>query len=78
MIKALGLDVGSVNGKATVAEAKPLVKDTDGEVAHGDFSYSSVMWILLYISGHLWPNIAYIVNCAACYVFYPTILMNLN
>ena len=44
MIKALGLDVGSVNGKATVAEAKPLVKDTDGEVAHGDFSY---------ISGHL-------------------------
>ena len=45
MIEALGLDVG-------MAEAKALVKDTDGEVAHGDFSCSTVMGVLLYPSGH--------------------------
>ena len=29
--------------KATPAEANSLVQDTDGEVAHGDFSYCSVV-----------------------------------
>ena len=47
VIEALGLDVGTMNGKITPAEAKPLVKDTDGEVAHGDFSYSSVVGMML-------------------------------
>ena len=36
------IDVGSVNGKATTAEVKLLVKDTDGDIAHDDFGYSSV------------------------------------
>ena len=29
MIEALGLDVGTVNGKVTHAEVKLLIKDTD-------------------------------------------------
>ena len=46
-LEALGLDVGTVNGKTAAAEAKSLVKDTNGEVAHGDFSYSSVVGMLV-------------------------------
>jgi hypothetical protein len=71
VIEALGLDAGTVNGKWTPAEAKPLVKDEDGEAAHGDFSYSSVVGMLLYLSGHTRPDIAYAVNCAARYMFSP-------
>ena len=71
VIEALGLDVGTMNGKATPDEAKPLVKDTAGEVAHGHFSYSSVVGIMLYCSGHSRPNIAYPVNSTGCYMFFP-------
>ena len=71
MIEALGLDVGIVNGKATSAEAKLLVEDKDREFAHGDFSYSSVMGMMLYLSGHSRLDISYAVNCAACYMLCP-------
>ena len=71
VIEALRLDVGTNNGKATPADAKPLVKDTDGEVAHGDFSYSSVVSMMLYLSHCSRLDIAYAVNCAACYMFCP-------
>ena len=71
MIKTLGLDVGTVNGKSTPAEAKKLVKDADGDGVHGDFSYSSVVGMMLYLSSHSRPDIAYAVNCAACHMFYP-------
>ena len=40
-----------MNGKATPAEVKSLVKDTDREVAHGDLSCSSVVGMLPYLSG---------------------------
>ena len=40
-MKTLGLVVDTVNRKAAPNEAKPLVKNTDGEVRHGDFNYSS-------------------------------------
>ena len=55
----------------TPAEAKSLVKDTDGEVAHGDFSYSIVVGMLLYLSKHSRPEFACAVNCAACYMLCP-------
>ena len=42
VIEASGLGDDTVNGKATPAEVKLLVKDTDGEIAHDDFGYSSV------------------------------------
>jgi hypothetical protein len=52
VIEALGLDDGYSKGKHTPSEAKPLVKDPDGEEAHGGLSYSSVVGMLLYLSDH--------------------------
>ncbi len=57
VIKALGLDDLHPKGKHTPAETKALVKDADGEVAHGGFSYSSVLGMLLYLCGHTCQNI---------------------
>ena len=71
VIESMGLDAGTVNGKWTPAEAKPLVKDKDGEQGSGDFNYASVVGMLLYLSGHSRPDIAYAVNCAARYMFSP-------
>ncbi|KAL7523470.1 hypothetical protein ACHAWF_000537 [Thalassiosira exigua] len=45
------------------------VKDVNGEEAVGNFSYSSVVVILLYLSGHLRQDIAFAVNCCAYYMF---------
>ena len=69
VIEALGLDVGTVNGKATPAEGRPLVKDESGLDAKREFNYASVVGMLLYLAGHSRPDIAYAVNCAARYMF---------
>ena len=58
IIEAMGLDVGTVNEKATPAQNSPLVKDVNGLDAKGDFSYPSVVGMLLYLSGHSRPDIA--------------------
>ena len=71
VIETLGLDLGTTSGKFTPAEAKPLVKDADGEPALGEFSYSSIVGMLLYLAGHTRPDIAYAVNCCARYMFCP-------
>eukprot|EP00804_Cyclotella_cryptica_P020131 CCRYP_014912-RA/>CCRYP_014912-RA protein AED:0.34 eAED:-0.30 QI:0/-1/0/1/-1/0/1/0/430 len=71
VIKTLGLDLGTTSGKFNPAEAKPLVKDADGEPVLGEFSYSSVVGMLLYLAGHTRPDIAYAVNCCARYMFCP-------
>ncbi len=71
VIEALGLDDGYGKGKHTLAESTPLVKNADREGVHGGFSYSSVGGMLLYLSGHTQPNIAYAVNCCARYMFCP-------
>jgi hypothetical protein len=71
VIEALCLDDGYVKGKHTPAESKPLVKDEDGEAASCSFSYASVVGMLLYLSGHTRPDIAYAVNCCARYMFAP-------
>jgi hypothetical protein len=71
VIEALGLDDGYAKGKHTPAKTKPLVKDADGELAHGGFSYSSVVGMLLYLSGHTHPDISYAVNCCDRYMFCP-------
>jgi hypothetical protein len=71
IIEALGLDDGA-KGKFTPSESKPLVKDINGELASGAFSsYSSVVGMLLYLSGHTRPDISFAVNCCARYMFCP-------
>ena len=60
-----------MNGKATPAQNAPLVKNANGPEARGDFNYASVAGMLLYLSGHLRPNIAYAVNCDVRYMFCP-------
>ena len=52
VVEALGLDDGYAQGKHTPAKTKPLVKDKDGAAASEGFSYSSVVGMLLYLSGH--------------------------
>jgi hypothetical protein len=69
VIAALGLDDGAAKSKFTPAEAKPLVKDEEGEPGSGQFSYSSVVGMLLYLAGHTRPDITYAVNCCARYMF---------
>jgi hypothetical protein len=68
--KALGLD-DRAKGKFTPSESKPLVKDVNGDLASGAFSYSSVVGMLLYLSGHSCPDITFAVNCCARYMFCP-------
>ncbi len=71
IIEAMGLDIGTVTPKWMPAESAPLVKDAEGFLSTCAFSYSSVVGMLLYFSGHTCPDIAYVVNCAACYMFCP-------
>ena len=71
IIEEMGLDAGMINPKCTPAEAAPLVKDSEGAPATGAFSYSSVVSMLLYLSGHAHPDIVYAVNCATRYMFCP-------
>ncbi len=71
VVEALCLDDGYARGKHTPAKTKPLVKDEDGVAAVEGFSYSSVVGIMLYLSGHTQPDISYAVNCCARYKFCP-------
>ena len=52
VVEALGLDNGYARGKHTPAETKPLIKDEDGAATAKGFSFSSVVEMLLYLSGH--------------------------
>jgi hypothetical protein len=65
VIEALGLDNGIVKGKYTPSESKLLVENLNGEAASGAFSYSSVVGMFLYLSGHTRPDITFAVNCCA-------------
>jgi len=70
IIEALGLDDGA-KGKFIPSESKPLVKDINGDLGSGAFSYSSVVGMLLYLSGHTRPDITFAVNCWGHYMFCP-------
>jgi hypothetical protein len=71
ILDALGLNSKMATNKWTPAEAKPLTRNEDGEGPLGLFSYASVVGMLLYLSGHSCPDIAYAVNCCAHYMFNP-------
>ncbi len=74
VLETLGLDVGTLNGKFTPAKGKPLVKHVHGEPASGNFNYSSVIGMLLYLADHSGPDITYAVNCATRYMFCPKLV----
>ena len=52
-------------------EAKSLFKYEDCLQVSGQFSYSSVVGILMYLAGHTSSYIAYAVNFSAIYMFRP-------
>ena len=73
VIEAVQLDDGMVKGGFTPSEQRPLIKDSYGEPTSGMFSYSSIVGMLLYISGHTLPDIYFSVNfCDQC-MFIPKI-----
>ena len=69
VIEAIGLDDDMVKGKFTPSEERPLVKDADGELPSEMFSYSRIFGMLIYLSGHTRPAIAFAVGCCARYSF---------
>ena len=58
-------------GKYTTVGSVPLAKNEDGVPASGSFKYSSVVGIMLYLSGHTRPYIYFAINCCARYMFFP-------
>ena len=71
MLEALGLDTKLATTKWTPTEQDPFVKDVDEEGPEGSFSYSSVVEMLLYLSGYSQTDIAYAVNCCVRYMINP-------
>jgi hypothetical protein len=72
VIKALGLHASYSTKKDTPAETSPLPKDANGEPADPTFNYASIIGMLLYLSGHSRPDIAFAVHQCARYTFSPT------
>ena len=65
IITALGLD--GANTKETPATHGTLPKDGTGEACNETFNYASVVGMLLYLSGHTRPDIAFAVSQCARY-----------
>ena len=72
VIDALGLHAAWTGSKETPADASPLPKDADGTPADPLVNYASVVGMLLYLSGHTRPDIAFAVSQCARYTFRPT------
>ena len=71
IIEALGLDTEMSKPSGTPCLKAPLAKDLNGDPVSGNFSYSSVVGMLLYLSGHSRPDIAYSVSQVARFTFAP-------
>ncbi|KAL7474156.1 hypothetical protein ACHAW6_000147 [Cyclotella cf. meneghiniana] len=68
VVKAVGLCSSNSTAISTPAETSPLPKDAEGAPASGAF-YAAVVGMLLYLSGHSRPNIAFAVHQCAGYTF---------
>ena len=62
VINKIQLDDGMTKSKFTPSESKPLVNDADGSAPCGNFSYSNVVGMLIYLSSNTRPDIAYAVS----------------
>ena len=71
VINAVGLGNGMDKGKYTLSVSVPLVKNKDVVPISGIFNYRSVVGIMIYLSGHTRPDIAFLVNCCTKYMFCP-------
>ena len=72
IVEALGLCSSFSTSISTPAEKAPLPKDADGAPASESFNYVAVVGMLLYLSGHSRPDIAFAVHQCARYTFRPT------
>eukprot|EP00804_Cyclotella_cryptica_P018714 CCRYP_007209-RC/>CCRYP_007209-RC protein AED:0.30 eAED:0.29 QI:0/0/0/1/0/0/2/0/483 len=72
IVEALGLCSHSFTALSTPPESAPLPKDSEGDLASGAFNYAAVVGMLLYLSGHSRPDIAFAVHQCARYTFRPT------
>jgi hypothetical protein len=72
IIEAVGLCSSLSTSINTPAETSPLPKDADGSPASGSFNYAAAVGMLLYLSGHSRPDIAFAVHQCARYTFHPT------
>ncbi len=71
VLETLGLYVETAYGNVIPAKGKPLAKHKHREPAAGNFNYSSVVGMLLYLAGHTCPDTTYAVSCAARHMFCP-------
>eukprot|EP00956_Cyclotella_meneghiniana_P031963 scaffold85834_cov44-Cyclotella_meneghiniana.AAC.4 len=72
VVEALGLCSNYSNAISTPAENAPLPKDANGAPAARNFNYAAVVGMLLYLSRHSRPDIAFAVHQCARYTFNPT------
>jgi hypothetical protein len=72
IVEALGLCSVNSTPISTPAEASPLPKDLNGAPCSGHFNYAAVVGMMLYLSGHTRPDIAFAVHQCARYTFNPT------
>ena len=72
VVEALGVFSRSSTALSTHAKSAPLPKDSEGDPASGAFNYAAVVGMLLYLSGHSRPDIAFAVHQCARYTFRPT------
>ena len=66
IIETLGLEQSPI--KYTPAATTPLVKNVDGELPNGTYSYASVIGMLQYLHSHSRPDITFAVSQCARFV----------
>ena len=71
IIEALGLDTEISKPSGTPCLKATLGKDLNADPVSRNLSYSSVVGMLLYLSGHSRPDIAYSVSQVARFTFAP-------
>ena len=66
---SVGLDNGMAKVKYTHVGYVPLFNNEGSVTSIGRFNYSRILGIMLCLSGHTRPNIAFAFNCCARYIF---------